>query len=167
MSNPAYDNDMKLGTVEGKIRAIVDSLGQGVEYRFMNWAQANVEMDKVVGPTIIYILPPSGDFYFSWQEVKDYPEAQIAFVCSTEFDFESDENDALVEEMKRLCIRFVRALNKSGYFAEIEGKLPYQVLYDHLDENVTGIVITPKLEEEAGMKICDDIERVEPKQVNN
>lgn len=165
MSNPAFDNETQLGTVEGKIRSIVEKLGPDVEYRFMNWAQANVEMDKVVGPTIIYILPPSGDFYFSWQEVKDYPEAQIAFVCSTEFDFESDENDALVEKMKRLCIRFVRALNESGYFAQIEGKLPYQVLYDHLDENVTGVVITPKLEEEVGISICDEVERNIPEEI--
>ncbi len=157
MSNPAFDSKDKLGTVEGKIRAIAESMG--VNYLFCNWAQANVEFDKIDCPTIVYVLPPSGDLYFSWQEVKDYPEAQIAFLCSTEFDFESDENDALIEQMKRLCIRFVKVLNESGYFAQIEGKLPYQVLYDHLDENVTGIVITPTLEEEEGVSVCEDPER--------
>ena len=149
-----------LGTVERKVKAIVERLGPDVAYLFCNWAQANVEIGKIAKPTIIYVLPPSGDFYVSWQEIKDYPEAQIAFVCTTEFDFESDENDVLVEQMKRLCYRFIKALNESGYFETIEGKLPYQVLYDHLDENVTGVVITPTLEEIEGVDICADPIRV-------
>ena len=144
--------------MEGKIRDIVTKMGEDVEYRFMNWAQLNVEMDKITRPTIVYVLPPSGDFYVDSlrQEIRDFPEAQIGFLCSTEFDFENDENDALIEQMKRLCYRFLKAFNESGYFSPIEGKLPYQLLYDHLDENVTGVVITPIIEEEEGVSICED-----------
>ncbi len=158
MRNPAFDTDKALGTVEGKVRDIVEKMGEDVEYRFYNWAKLNVEMDTITKPTIVYILPPSGDFYIDLyaREIRDYPEAQIAFLCSTEFDFESEENDALIEQMKRLCYKFIKALNESGYFSPLDGKLPYQILYDHLDENVTGIVITPVLEEEEGQSICED-----------
>lgn len=156
MSNPAFDNEYKLGTVEGKVRDIVTKMGVDVEYRFYNWAKLNVEMDTITKPTIVYVLPPSGDFYVDSrrQEIRDFPEAQIAFLCSTEFDFESEENDALIEQMKRLCYKFIKAVNESGYFSPLEGKQPYQVLYDHLDENVTGVVITPVLEEEEGISLC-------------
>lgn len=160
MSNPKYDIDGKLGTVEAKVRAVVERMGEDIAYLFCNWAQANVAIDRIDYPTIVYVLPASGDFYFSWNEVKDYPEAQICFLAPTDFDFEGDENDGIVEAMKRLAIRFIRALNESGYFATIEGKLPYKVLYDHLDANVTGIVITPVLEEEEGIDICDEVERI-------
>lgn len=158
MSNPAFDTDKALGTVEGKVRDIVEKMGEDVEYRFYNWAKLNVEMDTITKPTIVYVLPPSGDFYVDLyaREIRDFPEAQIAFLCSTEFDFESEENDALIEQMKRLCYKFIKAVNESGYFAQLNGKLPYQVLYDHLDENVTGVVITPVLEEEVGYSICED-----------
>lgn len=158
MSNPAFDTDKALGTVEGKVRSIVEKMGEDVEYRFYNWAKLNVEMDTITKPTIVYVLPPSGNFYVDLyaREIRDYPEAQIAFLCSTEFDFESEENDALIEQMKRLCYKFIKAVNESGYFSQLEGKLPYQVLYDHLDENVTGVVITPILEEEEGLSICED-----------
>lgn len=160
MANPAFDNDKELGTVEGKVRDIVLKLGEDVEYRFYNWTQLNAEMDRITKPTIVYVLPPSGDFYIDGlrQEIRDYPEAQIGFLCSTEFDFESDENDAIIERMKRLCYKFIRNLNESGYFSPLEGKLPYQLVYDHLDENVTGVIITPKLEEEEGVSICGDEE---------
>lgn len=63
--------------------------------------------------------------------------------------------------MKRLSIRFVKAINESGLFATIEGKIPYQVVYDHLDDNVTGIILTIPLVEEEGIIICDDVGRKE------
>lgn len=154
------DMPTKLKTVEAKIRSIAEAL-PGADYMFCDWARANYEIDKIERPTVVYVLPPSGNMYFGWAEVKDCPEAQLAFLCSTEFDFEGEENDALVERMKRLAIRFVRLLNASGMFALIEGNVPYQVLYDHLDQNVTGVVLTLKLIEEEGVAICEDEERKE------
>ena len=146
------------GTVEKKIHKIVDSMGADVAYQFMNWAQANVELDRVDKPSVIYILPPAGELEFGWAQVKDRPDAQIAFVAPTDFDFDGEENDDIIEQMKRLCIRFVKTLNESGLFEQIEGKQPYRVLYDYLDRNVTGIVIEPKLKEEEGILICGDSE---------
>lgn len=146
------------GTVEKKIHKIVDSMGADVAYQFMNWAQANVELDRVDKPSVIYILPPAGELDFGWAQVKDRPDAQIAFVAPTDFDFDGEENDDIIEQMKRLCIRFIKTLNESGLFEQIEGKQPYRVLYDYLDRNVTGIVIEPKLKEEQGRLICGDSE---------
>ena len=146
------------GTVEKKIHKIVDSMGADVAYQFMNWAQANVELDRVDKPSVIYILPPAGELDFGWAQVKDRPDAQIAFVAPTDFDFDGEENDDIIEQMKRLCIRFIKTLNESGLFEQIEGKQPYRVLYDYLDRNVTGIVIEPKLKEEEGILICGDSE---------
>lgn len=146
------------GTVEKKIRQIVKSMDADVAYMFMNWAQSNVEIDEVSKPTIIYVLPPSGTLDIGWAQVKDSPLSQIAFVAPTEFDFDGVENDDIIEQMKRLCIKFVKAFNESGMFRQIEGGLTYRVLYDHFDRNVTGIVITPQLEEEEGVFICGDDE---------
>lgn len=151
----------KYGTVEQKVRTIVESMGEDVSYMFKNWSQANEEIDHIDGPTIIYVLPPSGDLDFGYSQVKDYPQSQIAFVASTEFDFEGEENDNIIEQMKRLCIRFVKRLNQSGLFEPIEGRLTYRVLYDYFDQNVTGVVITPPLVEEEGVFICEEEYRTE------
>lgn len=153
-------NIKRYGTVEDKIHSIVDSMGEDVEYQFMNWAQANVAMDKIEKPCIVYVLPPSGTLSFSWARVKDRPESQIAFLAPTDFDFVGHENDNIIEQMKRLCIRFVKAFNDSRLFRKLEGDIPYRVVYDYLDQNVTGICITPPLVEEDGIIICcDDIRR--------
>lgn len=157
----------RYGTVEQKIRSIVESMGDGVNYMFKNWSQANDEIDHIDGPTIIYVLPPSGELDFDYSQVKDYPQSQIAFVASTEFDFEGEENDNIIERMKRLCIRFIKSLNASGLFELIEGRLSYRVLYDYFDQNVTGIVITPPLIEEEGVIICEDEHRTEDEAEDN
>lgn len=157
----------RYGTVEQKIRSIVESMGDGVNYMFKNWSQANDEIDHIDGPTIIYVLPPSGELDFDYSQVKDYPLSQIAFVASTEFDFEGEENDNIIERMKRLCIRFIKSLNASGLFELIEGRLSYRVLYDYFDQNVTGIVITPPLIEEEGVIICEDEHRTEDEAEDN
>lgn len=154
METTGYDKEQVLGTVEGKIRTIVEAMEEDVEYMFANWAQANVTLDKVKRPTIVYVLPPSGTLDFTWRSVKDRPDSQIAFVCHTKFDFNGQENDGIIEAMKRLCIRFVKHLNESGMFENIEGSLPYRVLYDHLDVNVTGIIIEPTLKEIDGIGLC-------------
>lgn len=157
MDCSTHDIENRLGTVEGKIHAIVNAMGADVEYLFMNWAQSNVAFDKIEKPTIVYVLPPAGwfDIDSHLREAKDRPSAQIAFLASTEFDFDGEQNDGIIEEMKRLALQFIKTLNESGMFEAISGQLPYQVLYDHLDENVTGIVITPPLVEEDGIMLCD------------
>ena len=149
------------GTVEKKIHSIVDSMNEDVAYLFMNWSQANEAVDNISKPTIIYVLPPAGEFDISWAQVKDSPDAQIAFVAPTDFDFDGHENDDIIERMKRLCVLFIKTFNESGLFKQIEGKLEYQVLYDFFDQNVTGIVINPKLKEEEGIMVCEDISRTE------
>lgn len=150
------DDSSHFDTVESKIQAIVKSLGEDVDYQFCNWAQANVALDKIDKPTIVYVLPPSGTLSFSWKDVKDSPNSQIAFVCNTKFDFDGQENDGIIEAMKRLCIRFIRKFNESDLFEPIDGLIHYRVLYDYLDANVTGIVIEPTLNEIDGISLCSN-----------
>lgn len=147
------EEDLRYGTVEHKVRHIVARM-HGVRYMFKNWAQANEAIDRIDGPTVIYILPPAGTLEIGKSRVRDIPTAQIAFVASSEFDFDGGENDNIIERMRMLCIEFLKAVNESGDFEPVEGEVPYQVLYDHFDENVTGIVITPRLVEEEGIALC-------------
>lgn len=148
-------SEVRHGTVEDKVHSIVDGMCEDVAYLFMNWGQTNVAFDNIVKPTIVYILPPSGTFDIGWARVKDAPYTQLAFLCPTDFDFDGHENDDIIERMKRLCFCFIKALNASELFEPIEGSLTYQVVYDGLDQNVTGIMITPTLVEVDGVVFCD------------
>ena len=56
--------------------------------------------------------------------------------------------------MKHLCYQFIKQLNESDLFEQIEGRVHYQVIYNHLDENVTGILITLTIKEIEGTSLC-------------
>lgn len=146
-----------LGSVEGKIRAIAADFTD-FEYMFADYSQANVRLDRIKKPTILYVLPPSGtlDFRSFRHDVVDSPEVQLWFLCPTKFDFKSAENECRVEAMKRAGIMFIDAINKSELFEPIDGSVPYQVAYDAFDANLTGICLKPSLKELTGIRLCDN-----------
>lgn len=153
--NVNYDNR---NSVESKIRQIIEDQWQPeADYMFYNWAQANAEIRRIKRPVIIYVLPASGSLYPMWNQTLDRPVSFIAFLCKTDFDFKTRENDRLMQHMKELAAQFIQEVNKSGLFEAIPQKeeIPYQVVYDHiLDVNVTGIMITIKLKPLNGIPHC-------------
>lgn len=146
---------MEYGTVEKKVRSIVESKFEDCEYLFMDFSQSNVALDRVTKPTILYVLPPSGNLNLHRDVIRDCPETQIWFLCPTDFDFDGRENDCLIERMKRLAYRFIYEVNASGLFEYLEGDIPYQVGYDLFDDNLTGVCIMPTLVEKEGLPLCE------------
>ena len=144
------------GSVESKIRQIAEQF-TGCQYMFADYAQANVEFDRVDKPTIMYVLPPSGTLQIYHNRVLDYPRVQLWFLCPSEFDFDGEENECRVEAMKQLGVAFIHAINESGLFEiiDMEG-IPYQVAYDAYDRNLTGVCLQPQLREKEGLIMCGD-----------
>lgn len=142
-------------TVEDKVRSIVASSLPDFKYLFVDYTQANVELDKLASPHVIYILPPSGTLLLRHDKFRDKPRTQLWFVCPTEFDFDGAVNDCLVESLKHAAMKFFSGLNSSGLFVPLEGALPYQVAYDAFDSNVTGVCFELELEEKDGVVLCN------------
>lgn len=147
------DNEGQLGTVEGKVRAVAKTIG-GVNYIYNDWTKANVDLDKVPTPCIIFIQPASGFFDIRNGKARDMPDCAIAFLDKTVHDDDAVAEDCVVERMKRLSLRFIDALNKSGYFETIQGNVKYQVPIDTTDSINSGIIIEPTLKETAGQSLC-------------
>jgi len=146
-----------LTSVESMVRHIIEEQWKpNADYMFCNWYQANVSMADITKPVIVYVTPPSGSLYPMWNQTTDHPQSLVAFLVKTDFDFDSKENDKLMQSMKELAANFVNEVNKSGLFERIPDKqeIPYQAVYDFLDENVTGIILTVKLNALNGIKMC-------------
>lgn len=136
-------------SVQRRIKRIAKHF-TGCHYCFANWAQLNSILDAVEKPTICYILPPSGTLLPRRGATifHDKPLTQIAFLAPTEFDFDGEENDDIVELMKLLMIMFIKEINRSGLFELIDDvEIQYQVPYDTMDDNVTGVLVTLPLVE--------------------
>lgn len=137
--------------VQEKIKQIVQSI-DGLSYFFGNWTQANYELDKctVSLPVCVNVLPVSGDLYNKNGNFRDHPDCLIAFLDLADLDFEGEENEITVERMKAYAKKFIIAINESGLFQPISEIIPYSVVYDKLDQNVTGIMISIKIKELIG-----------------
>ena len=139
-------------TVEEKVRKIVEQMG--VTYLFENWQAANVRLDKMQLPAVMYVLPASGSLNVGLMQLKDYPNCMIAFMDKTKHDFSGEENDSVIEGCKSLAKEFILRVNRSGVFEPVQGDIQYSVFYDKLDVNVTGIVIQVPLKEIKGLVMC-------------
>lgn len=139
-------------TVEEKVRKIVKQMG--VTYLFENWQAANVRLDKMQLPAVMYVLPASGNLNVGLMQMKDFPNCMIAFMDKTKHDFSGEENDMVIERCKSLAREFILNVNRSGMFEPVQGDIQYSVFCDKLDVNVTGIVIQIPLKEIRGIVIC-------------
>ena len=138
--------------VDLKIKSIIEQM-QGISYEFNNWATANVTFDNLPLPVCLYILPVSGQINLKNDYVRDQPNALIAFLDKAEFDADGEQNEPTVERMKNYAVEFFYRVNQSGQFKPIPDNLPYSVVYDKLDVNVTGVVFSVQLQEQPGVCI--------------
>lgn len=149
----AFDEGNLLGTVEGKVRTIATHLG--ATYVYNDWTKVNVDFDKLQYPAIIFIQPASGNLHVANGQIKDQPDTQFAFMDKTVYDDNGVGEDCVVERMKRLCYRFIKAFNESKLFEPLPEDISYRVVIDHLDQMVSGIIITPRIKERKGVLLCD------------
>lgn len=138
-------------TVEEKIKQVAESMK--VTYVFENWNVANVWFDKLTLPAIVNVLPASGELNFNNGNIRDCPNALLAFIDKIPVDARGKEKDDTVEKMKSLAMRFFVAMNQSGMFQHVGGRLPYRTIYDKLDVAITGVMFELKIEEVSG--VCE------------
>jgi len=144
--------------VDLKIKAIVEQM-HGISYEFNDWTRANVNFDNLPLPCCLNVLPPAGQLNFKNGNVRDRVYAQIAFLDKTDFDFEGEENEIIVEKMKKYAVQFVYLANESRLIKILPETINYSVVYDKLDVNVTGVVLSATIEEFQGVCIENFIEK--------
>lgn len=134
--------------VDEKVKTIAE--GMGLTFVFNDWTRANLTLDHSCLPACVYLLPVSGTLENKNGNFRDYPNAMIAFLDRAELDFDGQSNEPTVERMKELAKQFVASVNRSGMFSPLPASIPYSVVYDQLDANVTGVVINIQLKELQG-----------------
>lgn len=153
-------------TVEQKLQKVAETFkDEGISYLFHDWTRVNIAVDQMPLPVIVYSLPASGSLDMKNGFVNDNQNGLISFLSLTEFDFDSKENDCIISRMKQLALRFFSVYNQSGYFETVGGTMPYRVVYDMLDANVTGVMFEVSVKELDG--ICDkDVMRLVEDNIN-
>ena len=78
----------------------------------------------------------------------------VFFCKKTEFDFNSEENERIIDDCKRLAFGWLSLMRKSGYF-ETVGSITTERVYDPTTDILTGIAVNVTLRELQGYSECD------------
>lgn len=155
---------MQTPTIEQRIAEIAREAG--LTYMCETWHRANVRFDKFrrrpdgtvstdageTLPALLYVQPVSGGLNFTATGfLKDSPQTLLAFAEQMPLDFTGEQAQDIAERLKGIAADFVGRMNRSGYFEQIEGRVPYQISFDRLDANLCIFTITPDVVEVPGI----------------
>lgn len=155
---------MKRQSIERRIKEIAE--GMGLSYMCESWYRANQALDRyrrgghgghlehpdgLTLPVCLYVQPVAGTLHFTDSGfVRDAPSCSICFADEMPFDYKGAEVQRLAERLKGLAVKFIEAVNNSGYFAPVGGRVSYRVAFDKFDANLCIVTLSLTLEEAVG-----------------
>ena len=107
------------------------------------------------GDTIAFAyLLKGGEVDVQRNQLREGVNLAVFFCKKTEFDFNSEENEQLIDDCKRLAFGWLSLMRKSGYF-ETVGSITTERVYDTTTDILTGIAVNVTLRELQGYSECD------------
>lgn len=138
---------MRMNSVESKLKEIAGDKFAGMSWVFDDWKAIDRKLSKVDLPAIICVMPVSGVLTFNRGRVKDKPNCYLVFMDKVPRDADGDENEEVYSRMKDMAVKFVSEVNKSGYFENIEGDVPYDVISESMSDILSGVGVALSLVE--------------------
>lgn len=105
-------------------------------------------------PIAFAYLLKGGEVNVQRNELREGVNLAVFFCKKTEFDFNSEENERLIDDCKRLAFGWLSLLRKSGHF-EVVGSITTERVYDTTTDILTGIAVNVTLRELQGYGDCD------------
>jgi hypothetical protein len=115
----------------------------------------NVIAEYAALPLCVYISPVKGELNVENRNLRNYPQARIAFLDRAASDASGLENAATAQNMLALAQQFVVAVQQSAQFEPVEQNIAYEIIYNRFDSNLTGIILAIPLRETVGTPACD------------
>ena len=105
-------------------------------------------------PIAFAYLLKGGEVDVQRNQLREGVNLAVFFCKKTEFDFNSDENERLIDDCKRLAFGWISLMRKSGYLEAI-GSITTERVYDTTTDILTGIAVNVTLRELQGYSECD------------
>ena len=105
-------------------------------------------------PIAFAYLLKGGEVDVQRNQLREGVNLAVFFCKKTEFDFNSEENERLIDDCKRLAFGWLSLLRKSGYL-ETVGSITTERVYDTTTDILTGIAVNVTLRELQGYSECD------------
>lgn len=105
-------------------------------------------------PIAFAYLLKGGEVDVQRNQLREGVNLAVFFCKKTEFDFNSEENERLIDDCKRLAFGWLSLMRKSGFF-ETVGSITTERVYDTTTDILTGIAVNVTLRELQGYGECD------------
>ena len=118
----------------------------------LNEVLAGIEIGSE--PIAFAYLLKGGEVDVQRNMLREGVNLAVFFCKKTEFDFNSEENERLIDDCKRLAFGWLSLMRKSGYL-ETVGSITTERVYDTTTDILTGIAVNVTLRELQGYSECD------------
>ena len=137
-----------------KIKSTFD--GSGLTVHYGTPEQLNADLEYAAYPCVFFYLLDTGSVQIQTAQTVERFEVAFYFANLTEFDFNSEDNEAIIEECKQSALRWLNTLQLSSSLRVVSVGSSQRV-YDLFQVNLTGFAIRLTIEELQGFSGCDII----------
>ena len=146
-----FDNtfSLTLNSIEAKVQQVAKNFAP---FSFVrgDWREIDMKADKADLPFIVFVVPEQGSIKVAQGRFFDSVRCLIGFFDQVNRDAYAEDNTAVYTAMRATGIRFIDALNKSGYFEYIT-EAKYNIYTEQLAANVTGVVFDLTIKQTDGV----------------
>lgn len=133
--------------IKGSIRA---ALGEEYPIYYHDDAQINLETSKMSFPCAVLRLITEGSVAVESSQAKEVVRAAVFFVDLSEFDFDADENEAIIEARKTDAFAWLLSLGSSRDL-QLDRLQRTSRVYEQYDDIVTGFGLLADIRETSGV----------------
>lgn len=143
-------------TIIEKIRASIQRVhGNGFAVYYHDDPTMNIIADTMELPAAIVQLITQGELDQTSGQWREIVSAVVFFVDRSEFDFDADENEKIIDQCKRRALRWLAGLQLDEDLDLVRWERTSRV-YERFDAILTGFAVMVDLREREGVTDCED-----------
>ena len=141
-------------TIIEKIRASIQRVhGAGFAVYYHDDPTMNIIADTMTLPAAIVQLITQGELDQTSGQWREIVSAAVFFVDRSEFDFDADENEKIIDQCKRRALRWLAGLQLDEDLELVRWERTSRV-YERFDAILTGFAVMVDLRETEGVTNC-------------
>lgn len=142
-------------TIFEKIRASIQRVhGAGFAVYYHDDPTMNIIADTMTLPAAIVQLITQGELDQTSGQWREVVSAAVFFVDRSDFDFDADENEKIIDQCKRRALRWLAGLQLDEDLTLVRWERTSRV-YERFDAILTGFAVMVDLRETEGVTDCE------------
>lgn len=135
-----------------EVKRIVEDVLE-LPFVYASFYDINTNFDGIEMPAVGFQRLVNGELSNEGGQIKDDVPVLLFFVNLTEANYDSLENQVIIDAQKENAVKFLREVNKSSVIM-LNSAARYDDLYNEFDVNTTGVGLRINLKERAGVVNC-------------